>query len=243
MKTRNRKVLITGATSGIGRALTQRFLRDNYTVIAVGRTLSKLDDLSQEKLILKACDLSQMQEVEALIHWVKVNHADLEILINNAGIQHNYHLLQAENRDHRIEEEISINLLAPIYLCTGLLSLMASDDSAKAIVNVTSGLADVPKASAPVYCATKAALKQFSKTMKWQLERGNISVFDLSPSLVDTEMTAGRGKGKITPEQLVDEFWPKFRHGQYHIDIGKVKWLKRINRISPAIAESIMKNA
>jgi len=68
-----------------------------------------------------------------------------------------------------------------------------------------------------------------------------MKVFEIIPALVDTQMTAGRGKGKITPEQLVDEFIVAFRKNNYEVNIGKVKLLRLINRIFPALAERIMK--
>lgn len=110
-----------------------------------------------------------------------------------------------------------------------------------AIVNVSSGLGLVPKESAPVYCASKAGLHIFSKSLRYQLESTNVKLFEIIPSLVDTDMTKGRGKGKLIPEQLVEEFWKNFVKDKYEIKIGKVKLLHLINRISPKLAESIMK--
>jgi uncharacterized oxidoreductase len=66
-------------------------------------------------------------------------------------------------------------------------------------------------------------------------------VFEIIPPLVDTQMTAGRGRGKISPEQLVEEFITAFRKDKFEVNIGKVKLLKLINRLSPALADSIMK--
>jgi uncharacterized oxidoreductase len=243
MEITNKKILITGATDGIGKALTKLFLAKDNTVIAVGRTTGKLADIAHHHLHLYSTDLTQKQNVEQLIDWIKKEHSDLDILINNAGIQHNYSFLEDELKFDKVEEELSINLHAPLQLSEALIPLFLKSGGPKAIINVTSGLADVPKASAPVYCASKAAIKQFSKALKWQLEDTNIRVFDLSPPLVDTGMTRGRGKGKITPEQLADEFYSALQKNRYHIDIGKVKWLKRINRLSPKLAERIMKNA
>lgn len=69
-----------------------------------------------------------------------------------------------------------------------------------------------------------------------------MKVFEIIPPLVDTPMTAGRGKGKIRPDQLADEFFEAFRKDRFEVHIGKVKLLHLINRLSPRLAEWIMKN-
>ncbi len=98
----------------------------------------------------------------------------------------------------------------------------------------------IPKKRAPVYCGTQAALHIFSKSLRYQVS--GLKVFEIVPSLVETEMTAGRGKGKISPQQLVQEFIPAFARDQYEIRIGKVKLLYWLYRISPSLADRIMKN-
>ena len=93
---------------------------------------------------------------------------------------------------------------------------------------------------APVYCGTKAGIHIFAKALRYQLVK--VKVFEIIPPLVDTNMTKGRGNGKIIAEQLVDEFIKSFEKNNYEINIGKVKLLKFINRIFPSLAEKIMKN-
>ena len=92
---------------------------------------------------------------------------------------------------------------------------------------------------APIYFGTKAGIHIFSKSLRYQLD--HIKVFEIIPALVDTEMTAGRGKGKISPQKLVDEFIKTSKKDTYEVTIGKVKLLKLINRISPSLADKLMK--
>ncbi len=110
-------------------------------------------------------------------------------------------------------------------------------------MNVTSGLAIVPKKSAPVYCATKAGLRLFTRSLRYQLEPTNIRVFEIVPPVVDTAMTAGRGRGKISSEQLVDQFWTSYGNNRLEIPVGKVKLLLWINRLLPRLAEKILINS
>jgi uncharacterized oxidoreductase len=161
--------------------------------------------------------------------------------VNNAAIQYNYNFTEEVNVSILIDYEIAANLTAPIKLTALLLPLLLKNKES-AVVNVSSGLAIAPKASASVYCASKAAIHSYSKTLRYQLEHRGVKVFEIIPPLVATPMTEGRGKSKITPEKLVDEFINNFKANQYESYIGKVKLLKALNRIWPSMADRIMKN-
>ena len=240
MRLQKNKILITGATSGIGEAMLNKFLLFDNQIIALGRNTEKLKKLAQkdERIIPFPCDISKAEELDKLIFFLEQSHPDTNILINNAGIQYNYHFAEEKQILNKVEQEINVNFLAPIKLIALLLPLLKNNDNA-CIVNISSGLGLVPKMQAPVYCGTKAGIHIFSKALRYQLE--HTKVFEVIPPLVDTQMTKGRGKGKISAEQLVDEFIRAFKKDQYEINIGKVKLLKFINRLLPSVAESIMK--
>lgn len=99
-----------------------------------------------------------------------------------------------------MEREIAINVDAVVHLCQGVVPVLKQRDEA-ALVNVSSGLAIAPKASAPVYCASKAFVRSYSQALRYQLEETSVRVFDLAPPLVKTDMTAGRNEGAITADQ------------------------------------------
>lgn len=240
MKLNKNKILITGATAGIGKALVKKFLELDNEIIAVGRNEKILEELSKsdKRIIPFKCDISNQEELDNLTVFIERQHNDLNILINNAGMQYNYNFTEEPQLLHKVEYEINVNFLAPLKLIALLLpTLQANNNSA--IVNVSSGLAIVPKAQAPVYCGTKAGIHILSKSLRYQLEK--VKVFEIIPPLVDTAMTEGRGKGKISPQKLVDEFIKAFKNNKYEVNIGKVKLLRIINRISPSIAGRIMK--
>lgn len=240
MELQHNKILITGATAGIGRALTEKFIALGNEVIAVGRNQRKLDELEQlsTSVIPFRCDITNQNDLDKLSVFVEQQHPNLNMLINNAGIQYNYHFIEEPQPLAKINNEVNANFLAPLKLITLLLPVLNTNSNA-AIVNISSGLGLVPKMSAPVYCGTKAGLHIFTKSLRYQLDK--IKVFEVVPPLVDTDMTAGRGKGKISPEQLVDEFIRGFAKDKFEINIGKVKLLKRMNRLAPRLAEKIMK--
>src|SRR4029079_125643 len=156
MKLTNNKILITGGASGIGLGLTERFIQENNTVIICGRRESVLKEVARKfpAVITKVCDLSAEAERIELYNWVAENHSDLNVLVNNAGIQ-NWMSVSDNNFYQKSSEEITTNVLAPIHLTNLFMSL----SSLKTIINVTSGLAFIPLAKAPVYCATKAFMR------------------------------------------------------------------------------------
>jgi uncharacterized oxidoreductase len=243
MKGTGNKVLITGATSGIGLALAEKFSKSGNQVLLTGRNEEQLSQLSRRfpHSIPFACDLGSREGIDELVLYIESHHPDLNMLVNNAGIQYNYNFLNSPEITYKIDQEIKINLIAPLQLCALLIPVLQLQPKA-AIINVSSGLAIAPKRSAPVYCGTKAAIHIFSQALRYQLESSSIRVFEIIPPLVDTPMTAGRGKNKITPQQLVDEFWHSFLGDSYEIYIGKAKLLKLIHRLSPALSQRIMKN-
>jgi len=239
MRLHKNKILITGATAGIGKALTEKFLELDNEIIAIGRNKKKLEELSKsdKRIIPFQCDISK--ELDKLTLFVEQQHKDLNVLINNAGIQYNYNFANEHQLLHKVEHEINVNFLSPLKLIALLLPTIQNNKNA-AIVNVSSGLAIVPKMDAPVYCGTKAGIHIFSKALRYQLKK--VKVFEIIPPLVDTAMTEGRGKGKISPQKLVDEFIKAFKKNKFEVSIGKVKLLRIINRISPRLADKIMKN-
>jgi short-subunit dehydrogenase involved in D-alanine esterification of teichoic acids len=243
MKLSDNIVLVTGGGSGIGLALAKAFAQRGNTVVVCGRNANKLGAVQRENPAIAAfpCDIASDQDQQRLVEYMAQNHPNLNVLINNAGIQHNYDFSDTKNHIGVIEEEVNINLLAQLKLTDRFLPMLMGRPCA-AIVNVTSALALVPKQSAPVYCATKAALHNFTKALRYQLEDTPVKVFEIIPALVDTEMTKGRGQGKITSEALAAETLRGVEANRYEIRIEKTRILFALNRFLPWVAERIIRN-
>ena len=237
-------ILITGGGSGIGLALAKAFARQkDNTVIVCGRSVQKLNSVrdGNPAIITYACDIASDQEQLRLIEAVTQRYPNLNILINNAGIQHNYDLSDMQSHIELIEEEVNINFIAQAKLTDRVLpTLMRQPDAA--IVNITSALAVVPKQSAPIYSATKAAMRNFTKVLRYQLENTPLKVFEIIPALVDTDMTKGRGKAKMTADALAQEALRAIESDKYEIRIEKTKLLFVLHRLLPSIAERIIRN-
>lgn len=240
MKLSNNKILITGGTSGIGLEMGIRLKQLKNYVIVTGRDRSKLDYVNRvHGLDIYQCDLAREAQIKGLIEAVKKQHPDVNVLINNAGIQYNYSFKE-EVCSESISHELDINLNAVMKLCAMFIPILMKNKEG-AIINISSGLALSPKKSAPVYCATKAGVHMFSKALRYQLEDSHIKVFEVLPPLIDTPMTKNRNQNKLSVEELVDEFIRGLESNKFEMNIGKVKLLKMIHRISPSLADRILK--
>lgn len=242
MKLSGHTVLITGGSSGIGLALSQRFLAEGNRVLIAGRDAKKLEAIRHAHPTLGTfcTDLSTGQGLQALVNFIKQEYPGLNILVNNAAVQYNYLFTEEPDPLAKIDYEITTNLTGPIKLTSLLLPLLTGNSNA-AIVNVSSGLFLAPKKTASVYCATKAALHSYSKTLRYQLEGNGTKVFEIIPALVDTPMTKGRGSSKISSTQLCEEFFRDFSRDMYESYIGKTKLLRWLSRLTPRLADRIMK--
>ena len=240
-------ILLTGATRGIGRALAAQLVKAGATVLAVARDADALAALAWElgpQLQTYTCDLENVEDRAGLIKRITTAALPLDGLINNAGVQIEADYLVASHVDlvDDITTEITINLVAPLHLCAALVPHLAQRPEGF-IVNVTSALALAPKQDAPIYCATKAGLRSFTTALRYQAEQlaPNLRIYECIMSLVDTDMTQGRGRGKISPDKAAQELLQGLNRGTDEIWIGKTRVLRWIHRVSPALAAKILR--
>lgn len=236
MRTSDHKVLVTGGGRGIGLALAKQFHSNGNTVILVGRDRSALEAAASAMpgSTYQIADISNPVDRTRLA----CECGDVSVLVNNAGVQINGPF--DEIPAAQLAEEIEVNLVAPMLLSHALLpSLKAKPEAA--IVNVTSVLALTPKQTAITYCASKAGLNSFSRSLRWQLQATTVRVFELMPPLVDTAMTAGRGSAKISPEAVAIAFWNSYLRNNFEVRVGKAKAAGLIARLAPSMAERILR--
>jgi uncharacterized oxidoreductase len=204
MITSGNTILITGGASGIGLAFAERFLQAGNEVIVCGRREAKLAEAKQKfpKLHTRVCDVSDEADRQSLFDWITKGFPELNILVNNAGIQQRVNLLRPMADWSHYHQEIAANLDGPIHLSLLFMPHLVHRDRA-AIINVSSGLAITPAAFAPIYSATKAALHSFSMTLRMQLSHTNIQVVEVLPPAVNTDLG---GVGLHTFGAPVDKF-------------------------------------
>ena len=232
-------VLITGANRGIGRALVGEYAAAGARVLAVARHPASEPAVGAVEWI--AADLSGPEGWSRVIEAVAGSDHPLDILINNAGIQQAIDLeaTAAETFRNKAQAEIAVNLAAPLCLAHGLIPYMRRPGAT--IVNVTSILSRHPKASAPVYCATKAGLASFTDALRLQLAPIGIHVAEAIPPMVATDMTAGRGGGsKLSPEAMARAIVEGVARGRKRIAPGLSRAFLIIDRLAPEIAAAMM---
>ena len=142
-----------------------------------------------------------------------------------------------------IEYETQVNFLAPVWLTTLLLPTLMQNQNTTAVVNISSGLAFAPKTSSAIYCATKAAIHSYSQSLRSQLVGTNIRVQEAILPLVDTPMTKGRGKHKMSADEAARQIIDGMSKQSEEIYVGITKMLRFVNRLSPSLVKNLMKRA
>ncbi len=238
----NKQIVITGGTSGIGRALVDQLYTQNQVVV-IGRSAEKLEALHRETgVAVYRADLADIKSVRRVAETLSNTYNRLDVLINNAAIQNTPTFLDETFTADTIAPEITLNFTAPCLLVAYLLPKLNHSEQA-AIVNINSGLGIVPKTTSAVYCGTKGVLRIFTKSLRHQLEGTNISVQQAYMPLVDTGMTKGRGNGKLTAEAAAAQIVHGILADTEENKIGKTGLLVLLNRLTPSLAVRIMKKA
>ncbi len=222
------RAVVTGGTSGIGRAIVQRLAADGARVISVGR---RAEGPSNDGVIRFSADVREPEDVRALGDAVARHFDALDLLVCCAGIQRTHAI--AEGMDlEEVESEVAVNLLGPVRVTAALLPLLLRSERAT-VVNVTSVLALQPKSRAPLYGATKAALASWTRALRHQLEPHGVRVVELMPPLVATPMTAGRDEGALPPEAVADALLTGLRTERDVIAVGRARLARALQRFVP----------
>jgi len=238
-------ILITGGTSGVGLALVNQLHDEGHNIVIVARNVTKFKQLLHQYKNLNCylCDLASRQQVETLCNDIIENHPDISIIINNAGIQYTPCFVEDEFNFDSIEHETRVNFLAPAWITYLLLPAFINNASPSAIVNISSGLALAPKTHSAVYCATKSALHSLSQSLRYQLAESNVRVMEALLPLVDTPMTTGRGRNKLSPKEAAAQIISGVKSEKNEIYVGKARFLPLLMRISPALVKNMLRRS
>lgn len=239
MNLSNNTILISGGTSGIGWALGQALLKLNNTVILMGRNQQKLNEAHQAGFETISCDLSQQQEIEEASVTIQNKYPHLNMLFNNAGVQHNYDFTDSVTPIHKIAQEINVNVTGQIILTQLLIPLLDHNQNAF-IINTTSGLGAFPKSDGLVYSASKAAMRNFTVGLRYNLKKNGICVLEFMPPVTDTNMTAGRDEQKMSADELVKHIIPQLRKEKKILTIPKMRLFLWIAFFFPFLAHKIL---
>ena len=184
-------ILITGGGSGIGRALAEAFHNLGNQVVIAGRRQQMLDETiaANPGMTSAVLDIENPDAIRTFAASLSSDYPKLNAVIHNAGIMRPEDLRSGKVSD--AEAIVTTNLLGPIRLTAALLPRLLVQPHA-VIMTVSSGLAFVPMAMTPTYCATKAAIHSYTQSLRYQLRETLVQVLELIPPYVQTELMGMR---------------------------------------------------
>ena len=225
-------VLITGGTTGIGLALAEAFMSAGDEVAVCGRSEAALERFSAahpQALAIRA-DVTVAAARIAMLDAVADRFGRLDILVNNAGTFVERNFAGAADASHDLEQEVALNLTAPIRLTGEVLHRWPA---LAAIVFVTSGYALVSPTRAPTYGAVKAGLHGFAEGLRRQLAPMGTHVLEVLPPLVDTPMTVNTKGKKLAPAEVAAVTLRALALRRPMALPGVTRWLPLMLRIAP----------
>jgi uncharacterized oxidoreductase len=182
-------ILITGGSSGIGRALAEALHKEGNQLIIAGRRTSLLDEITAANPGMKSAvlDVQNLDSLPTFAAQIATQFPSLNVLINNAGIMKSENLNDPSADFSIVQDTVTTNLLAPLRLTAALLPHLKKQPHAT-VMTVSSGLSFMPLAMTPTYCATKAAIHSWTQSFRYQLRETKVEVLELIPPYVQTEL-------------------------------------------------------
>jgi short-subunit dehydrogenase len=191
-------VLITGASSGIGREMARQLARRARTIVLVARRVERMEELREELharnptlgVMVERCDLSHPEEVDSLLDSLHRHLVQVDVLVNNAGLG-DYSLYEQESWS-RIHQMLQVNVTAPVLLAHRLLRRMV-ERGRGGILNISSGVSRMFVPGLAVYTGTKRFLDGFTEALRLELLGTGVVVTQVAPGPVDTEFSEVAG--------------------------------------------------
>jgi short-subunit dehydrogenase len=243
------RVLLTGATGGIGRVIAQRLLEEGARVLLVARDAHALGDLLQsvsfagDRAHVHAADITLPSARAELCNRARQWHGGINVLINNAGV--NPFSMYEDLMPGQIDQCLAVNLHAPMHLCRDLLPLLRTRESAQ-IVNVGSVLGAVGLPGYAAYAASKFAMRGFTEALRRELADSRVRVKYFAPRATRTAMNSAaveqmNARLKVAmdpPERVADEFLKLLAGRRFSAVVGRPeKFFVKLNAVLPGIVD------
>lgn len=241
MKLTGNTILITGGATGIGLAMAASFLERGNQVLICGRRQDKLDAASKQHPKLRAyrCDISKSEDRARLLESFQADGCIPNVLINNAAVMRSYDLADTEGLNmENVRSDLDTNFLSPVEFIDQILPLLQAQSN-PVIINVSTPLGHVPVANVPFYCASKAALHSYTKSLRVQLQ-GQVEVIELYPPSVDTEMMDKVSIHKVSVEECNREIMARLQKGGEEIWVGEGRHIRWLNRLFPKLTYKLV---
>ncbi|KAJ5440019.1 uncharacterized protein N7458_011017 [Penicillium daleae] len=233
-----KKVLIIGATSGIGQALATKLVQNGAQVIISGRRKDNLDLFAQrhgtDKVKTKVFDIMQLEQIPQFASEIIAENPDLDCVFVNSGIQRPFDFSQPESVDLEIfDQELITNYTSAVRLAKAFIPHLQKQTTQTALAFTTSQMALVPMMRCPNYGASKAALHHFVLALRTQLQSGpgNVKVLEIYPPAVQTELHDAKHQPDLKEghligiplQEFIDEVWTRLSEGEDQIAVGSAK--------------------
>ena len=188
MSFKGKKILVTGATGGIGGAIVNNFLSLDATVLGTGTNAEKLESLKSKypNLLTEQFDISKHEKIEEFIDKIYSSMNGLDILVNNAGVTKDNLSLRMKNEEW--QKVIDVNLTSTFYLCKFAIKKMLKNKFGR-VVNITSIVGHTGNIGQVNYSSSKAGIVAMSKSLAIEYAKKNITINCVSPGFIQTKMT------------------------------------------------------
>ncbi|QEH40746.1 SDR family oxidoreductase [Chitinophaga sp. XS-30] len=241
MDLKNSTILITGGSSGIGLEMVKQLTEEGATIIITGRNLDALNKTKAQypKVHIFQSDVSKPGDIEQLYKDVKEQFPKLNIIVNNAGAMRLLDLQDSSIDLENVTREININLTGTVQMVHQFLPHLLQQ-TASAIVNVSSGIAFMPYSAAPVYSATKAGVRAYTQALRLQLQDTNVKVFEMIPPGVNTNLQNEwiihpRPSQMMEVDKMVNVVVKSLKNDTLEMKPFLINLLKTMSRIAPGM--------
>lgn len=241
MNPATRTAVVSGGSSGIGKAIVTRLHAEGWCVHTCGRDAGKLVALERELPGVKTaiCDVTDRLAVRAFARSVAAVSPCVDLLVSNAGGLREIDFTRHDLADVNLTAELRGNTEGAIHLIAEFVPSLRVAGRASVLI-VSSGYGLAPATRAPVYSASKAALHSLSKSLRRQFAPLGITVTELIPPLVDTPATVHHQVSKLSAEDVAAQAVRGVLEGREEVRPGAVRFLPLLLRLAPSLAERIV---
>lgn len=224
MQFTDKVVIITGATKGIGKACAEEFAKAGAKVVVTGRSVDLGNQVVTEiksdggDAFFVQCDISQLDQIEALVAATVEHYGTIDVVVNNAGVNHSADFFEITEEDW--DWVMSVDLKGSFFVSQAAARVMVDQEKPGAIVNVSSVMATLALADQIPYCAAKGGVNQLTKAMALSLVDRGIQVNCCAPGPVMTELMERVVHNEEKHRQLMDR-----------LPIGKIATCEEIARV------------
>ncbi|EJO07599.1 SDR family NAD(P)-dependent oxidoreductase [Oenococcus oeni] len=242
MELKNKKIVVTGGTSGIGLAFAKKLAAIDNQIIIGSRSKEKITEVVKDNKNISGyqVDVSDQESVERFYKQTISEFKNIDIVINSAGIMRHYNLLDEKTTSQKLQAEIQTNLIGTINIDKIFLPILRKQAESM-IVNISSGLANLSSAAHPIYSATKAGVHMFTDALREQLHfagEDHIHIVELVPPLVaetnlEKDVNSQNTPLNIKLSDLINEAIQGIGENSIRINAGMAKEMRKMGQTDP----------